>query len=225
MVLPSRWAQRLIELQKPVKKNQSLTPVAVLVAPTDGATIRKWWDATPYADPAWAVPADIVVVDLDCKHGANGLRDFRDHEGGPGPDADRHDAKRRTAPDDRFMKPLNRLVGPPAGAWCPFRASQVISNFGSARLYAANGAPYRNGVRINGSAIDLRNRWRIRRIARPTEWARVAEAAPHRGRPTSPYGCPQLGLSRRRPRLPFCHSAGGPLLHIASSHGELTGTM
>ena len=38
--------------------------------------IRKWWSGFPYADIAWAVPPDVVVVDLDTKKGANGLLDF-----------------------------------------------------------------------------------------------------------------------------------------------------
>jgi hypothetical protein len=50
-------------------------------ATTDEATIRPWWKRWPYAEIAWAVPADVVVVDLDCKRGDNGIRDFIAHEG------------------------------------------------------------------------------------------------------------------------------------------------
>ena len=42
--------------------------------------IAQWWTRWPGADPAWAVPHEFVVVDLDMKDGRNGLRDFLDLE-------------------------------------------------------------------------------------------------------------------------------------------------
>ena len=51
------------------------------VATTDEAQIRAWWRSWLHADSAWAVPADVVVVDLDCKNSSNGIRDFIAQEG------------------------------------------------------------------------------------------------------------------------------------------------
>src|SRR5208283_626339 len=50
-------------------------------ASTDPQTIRTWWAWWPHAEIGWAIPAEIVVVDLDCKRGDNGARDFIVHEG------------------------------------------------------------------------------------------------------------------------------------------------
>jgi hypothetical protein len=55
-------------------------------ATADEPVIRAWWERYPYADPAWALPAGVVVVDLDAKSGRNGRRDFEVLEGKP-PDA------------------------------------------------------------------------------------------------------------------------------------------
>ncbi len=109
----------------PVGANKKpLVEHGVKDATTDQALIRAWWARHPHADVAWAVPAEVVVVDLDCKRGDNGLRDFITHDG--------------KQPDD-VMTPQ---ASTPSG--------------GRHIIYAANGATYRNGVRINGSAIDLR---------------------------------------------------------------------
>jgi hypothetical protein len=45
-------------------------------ATIDIETNESWWAKWPFADPAWALPTSVVVVDLDTKHGKNGLRDF-----------------------------------------------------------------------------------------------------------------------------------------------------
>ena len=37
-------------------------------ATTDPEQIRRWWEQTPDANIAWALPADVVVVDVDIKH-------------------------------------------------------------------------------------------------------------------------------------------------------------
>jgi len=47
-------------------------------ATTDEETIAAWWRSCPFADPAWAVPTDIVVLDLD---GGAGLKSFAAEEG------------------------------------------------------------------------------------------------------------------------------------------------
>jgi hypothetical protein len=38
--------------------------------------IEAWRQRWPFADPAWALPAIVVVVDIDVKHGKDGYRDF-----------------------------------------------------------------------------------------------------------------------------------------------------
>jgi hypothetical protein len=39
--------------------------------------VEDWWTRWPFADPAWALPATVVVVDIDIKNGRNGYRDFK----------------------------------------------------------------------------------------------------------------------------------------------------
>ena len=109
----------------PISANKKpLAKHGVKDASTGEAAIRAWWTRQPHAGVAWAVPAEIVVADLDCKRGDNGVKDFTAHEG--------------AHPDD-VMTPQ---------ALTPTGGRHVI--------YAANGAVYRNNVRLNGSAIDLR---------------------------------------------------------------------
>jgi hypothetical protein len=50
-------------------------------ATTDPDQIRAWWKRWPHAEIGWAVPAGVVVVDLDVKNGKRGLRDFFEREG------------------------------------------------------------------------------------------------------------------------------------------------
>jgi putative DNA primase/helicase len=50
-------------------------------ASTDPAIIAAWWAKWPYADIGWAVPADVLAVDLDAKKGKNGYRDFEEKIG------------------------------------------------------------------------------------------------------------------------------------------------
>lgn len=38
-------------------------------ATTDSAKLREWWGQWPDADPAWALPADVLVLDVDVKSG------------------------------------------------------------------------------------------------------------------------------------------------------------
>ncbi len=102
-----------------------LCPNGVKDATTDETVIRSWWARWPHADAAWAVPAAIVVVDLDCRRGDNGVRDFAGREAG-------------VHPDDVDTPQASTPTG------------------GRHLVYAANGAVYRNNVRINGWAIDLR---------------------------------------------------------------------
>jgi Bifunctional DNA primase/polymerase, N-terminal len=49
-------------------------------ATTDPDQIKIWWKRWPHAEIAWAVPAGVVVVDLDVKKGKRGLKDFFDRE-------------------------------------------------------------------------------------------------------------------------------------------------
>ena len=50
-------------------------------ASSNPAAIEAWCSKRPYVDFAWALPADIVAVDLDEKNNKHGLRDFRDRAG------------------------------------------------------------------------------------------------------------------------------------------------
>jgi hypothetical protein len=53
-----------------------LTPNGFLDATRDPDIVRAWWSRWPSADPAFAVPGCIVVVDIDRKNHRDGLRDF-----------------------------------------------------------------------------------------------------------------------------------------------------
>jgi hypothetical protein len=109
----------------PVGANKRpLTEHGLKDALTDEAAIRRWWARWRNADVAWAVPADIVVLDLDVEKGDDGLKDFVAHE--------------RAHPDDVLTPQATTPTG------------------GRHLVFSAGGAPYRNGVRLNGSAIDLR---------------------------------------------------------------------
>jgi hypothetical protein len=55
----------------------ALTPHGVKQASDNPKIIRYWWDYAPFADWAWALPADVLVLDIDVKSGRNGFRDFR----------------------------------------------------------------------------------------------------------------------------------------------------
>jgi hypothetical protein len=66
----------------PVGANKKpLTEHGVKDATTDPDLILALWKRWPHAEIAWAVPAGVVVVDLDRKPGADGLKDFFEHEG------------------------------------------------------------------------------------------------------------------------------------------------
>jgi hypothetical protein len=101
-----------------------LTEHGCLDATTDPDQIRAWWERWRYAEIGWAVPACVVVVDLDRKPGADGLRDFFEHEG---------------VEAEAVETPI-----------------AVTPSGGRHLVFDAKGAPYRNGVRVNGSAIDVR---------------------------------------------------------------------
>lgn len=53
------------------------------VATTDPDQIRAWWKKWPHAEIAWAIPENIVVVDLDRNHkgGGDGIKEFAEREG------------------------------------------------------------------------------------------------------------------------------------------------
>jgi hypothetical protein len=57
------------------RKKKPLTEHGFKDASTDETVIRAWWGRWPHADPAWAVPGDVVVLDLDIGKG-DGVRDF-----------------------------------------------------------------------------------------------------------------------------------------------------
>ena len=135
----------------PVRADKTpLTKHGVKDATTDEAQIRAWWTSQPYADIAWAVPAEIVVMDADVGKGANGLKEFAAHEG--------------AHPDD--------VVTPQASS--PRGGRHVV--------FEANGAVYRNNVRLNGSAIDPRTDGGYVVAARACEWPRLDQTPRHAAR-------------------------------------------
>jgi hypothetical protein len=109
----------------PVGANKKpLTEHGVKDATTDADQIRAWWARWPHAEIGWAVPSGVVVVDLDRKAGADGLKDFFEHEG---------------IEADAFET-----------------AIAVTPSGGRHLVFDAKGEAYKNGVRVNGSPIDLR---------------------------------------------------------------------
>ena len=50
-------------------------------ASTDPPAIEEWWRAWPYADPAWALPATVVAIDIDVKPSRNGYQGFKHLQG------------------------------------------------------------------------------------------------------------------------------------------------
>ena len=82
---PLDWALAYAKAGMPVfpvgASKKPLTYHGVKDATTDEVQIRAWWTSWPRADPAWAVPANVVVVDLDRKRGDDGFKDFVAHEG------------------------------------------------------------------------------------------------------------------------------------------------
>ena len=108
----------------PAANKRPLTEHGLKDASIDETQVRTWWTRSPFADVAWAVPAEIVVVDLDNKSGTDGFKDFMAREGAH-----------------------------PDGVTTP----QATTPTGGRHLvYEANGATYRNNVKLDGSAIDLR---------------------------------------------------------------------
>ena len=81
----------------PVKADKKpLTIHGFRDAVVDETQIRAWWRMNPHADIGWAVPAEVVVVDLDNKSGGDGFKDFMAREGAH-PDARRRPRPRRQA--------------------------------------------------------------------------------------------------------------------------------
>jgi hypothetical protein len=61
----------------PVRANKTpLTLRGSKDATTNPAQITAWWRQWPHCDWAWALPASVVVVDIDVKGGRNGYADF-----------------------------------------------------------------------------------------------------------------------------------------------------
>jgi len=50
-------------------------------ASTDSKVIEGWWSRWPYAEPAWALPFNVIVADLDEKDRKHGVADFKRLEG------------------------------------------------------------------------------------------------------------------------------------------------
>ena len=105
-------------------QKRPLTERGLKDATADEAQIRSWWARYPHGDIGWAVPAEIVVVDLDVGVGADGLKDFFECIG--------------VNPDD-------------------VQTPQASTPRGGRHLvFDANRRAYKNGVKLNGAAIDLR---------------------------------------------------------------------
>jgi Bifunctional DNA primase/polymerase, N-terminal len=92
-----------------------MTAHGVKDASSDPVVIEAWLQRWPHCEFGWALPADMVVVDLDEKHGKHGLRDFREREG-----CDPHDV----------MTP--RASTPSGGMHIVFKASKPYKNLAPA---------------------------------------------------------------------------------------------
>jgi hypothetical protein len=111
----------------PVGANKKpLTAHGLKDASTDDTAIRSWWRRWRHADIGWAVPSDIVVANLDCGNGGGG-DGLRDFQTEQGVSADNVETPQASTPSG-----------------------------GRHLIFSANGTAYRNGVRINGHAVDLR---------------------------------------------------------------------
>jgi hypothetical protein len=93
-------------------------------ASRDPAQIQAWWAQWPYAEIGIAVANSVVVVDLDCKRGCDGLKDFRGLE-------------------DKDPLEIETPIAstPTAGLHVYYRAGEHA---------------FRNKVKVNGFAIDVR---------------------------------------------------------------------
>ena len=58
-----------------------LTPHGFKDASSDPEVIAAWLEKWPHCEFAWALPADVVVVDVDRKNGKDGYRDLQDRAG------------------------------------------------------------------------------------------------------------------------------------------------
>jgi hypothetical protein len=80
MTSPVAWAlayaSRGVDVFPCAADKHPLTPNGFLDATRDPAIIKAWWTRHPCAEPAWRVPPNVVVVDLDEKHGKHGVTDF-----------------------------------------------------------------------------------------------------------------------------------------------------
>jgi hypothetical protein len=66
----------------PVRPDKTpLTPHGLKDASGDPVVIESWGRRWPFADWGWALPATVVVIDVDVKHGKNGYRDFERLDG------------------------------------------------------------------------------------------------------------------------------------------------
>jgi Bifunctional DNA primase/polymerase, N-terminal len=62
----------------PVNANKKpLTAHGVKDATSDPAAVTAWRAKWPHCEFGWALPAGVVVVDVDIKHGKNGYADFK----------------------------------------------------------------------------------------------------------------------------------------------------
>jgi hypothetical protein len=132
-VAASDWASAYARADMAVfpcnARKKPLTPHGLKDATTDEAKILAWWTTWPGADIGWSVPSDVVVLDLDLGRGPDGrsVDGFRDFIEHVG-----------VSPDEVATPQASTPRG------------------GRHMLCAANGAAYKNGVCINGAAIDVR---------------------------------------------------------------------
>ena len=79
------WARAYVAYGLPIfpcrADKTPLTPHGLKDATCDPTAIEDSLQRWPCADLAWALPATVVAVDIDVKHGKNGYRDFERLEG------------------------------------------------------------------------------------------------------------------------------------------------
>ncbi|HZZ61496.1 MAG TPA: bifunctional DNA primase/polymerase [Roseiarcus sp.] len=75
------YARRDMRVFPVAADKKPLTAHGFKDAATEEKQIREWWRKWPYADVGWAVPSDVVVVDLDVKHQKNVIAEFEKRMG------------------------------------------------------------------------------------------------------------------------------------------------
>jgi Bifunctional DNA primase/polymerase, N-terminal len=81
LALALRYGEAGLRIFPVNARGAPLTPHGFKDASSDPEVIKAWRKEGAHCDFGWALPADIVAVDLDEKNGKHGLKDFKDRAG------------------------------------------------------------------------------------------------------------------------------------------------